>query len=99
MAEANNINILIAGRPYKLKVAADEESFVRQAAKEINDKVTEYQQSLLNRDKQDFLSMIALQTMTDILQSKNRISNSAALEAKFDELEQLLDKQLGLTLF
>jgi cell division protein ZapA (FtsZ GTPase activity inhibitor) len=72
---------------------------VRQAAKEINDKISEYQRTLLTRDKQDFLSMIALQATTDVLQSKHKISNTASLEAKFDELEQLLDRSLGLTLF
>ncbi|QQR97679.1 MAG: cell division protein ZapA [Sphingobacteriales bacterium] len=99
MAQASNINIIVAGRPYKLKVSADEESFVRQAAKEINDKISEYQKTLLTRDKQDFLSMIAIQTTADIIQSKNKISNSSSLEAKFDELEQILDKALGITLF
>jgi cell division protein ZapA (FtsZ GTPase activity inhibitor) len=99
VATANNINIIVAGRPYKLKVVADEESFVRQAAKEINDKISEYQKTLLTRDKQDFLSMIALQTTADIIQSKNKISNTTSLEAKFDELEQVLDKALGITLF
>lgn len=99
MAEANNVNIMIAGRPYKLKVTAEEESFVRLAAKEINDKISEYQKTLLTRDRQDFLSMIALQASAEILQTKNKISNAASLEAKFDELEQLLDKSLGITLF
>jgi cell division protein ZapA len=99
MADQNNINIIIAGRPYKLKVSSDEESFVRQAAKEINDKVSEYQKTLLTRDKQDFLSMIALQSTADIIQSKNKITNLSSLETKFDELEQLLDKSLGITLF
>ncbi|MCB0513742.1 MAG: cell division protein ZapA [Bacteroidetes bacterium] len=99
MAEQNNINIMVAGRPYKLKVSAEEESFVRQAAKEINDKISEFQKTLLTRDKQDFLSMIALQTTADMLQSKNKITNSASLETKFDELEQLLDRSLGITLF
>lgn len=99
MAQANNINIIVAGRTYKLKVSTDEESFVRQAAKEINDKISEYQKTLLTRDKQDFLSMIALQATVETLQSKNKISNSSILESKFDELEQQLDRTLGITLF
>lgn len=98
MAEPLNINLLIAGRPYKLKVAPDEEGYVRQAAKEINDKIAEYQKTLLTRDRQDFLSMIALQATTEVLQNKNRATN-ANIEAKLDELEAILDKQLGLTLF
>ncbi len=98
MAEQLNINLLIAGRPYKLKVSPDEESYVRQAAKDINDKVAEYQKTLLTRDRQDFLSMIALQSTAEALQNKNRATN-ANIDAKLDELEAILDKQLGITLF
>jgi cell division protein ZapA (FtsZ GTPase activity inhibitor) len=98
MAEHLNINLLIAGRPYKLKVAQDEEGYVRQAAKEINDKIAEYQKTLLTRDRQDFLSMIALQATTDVLQNKNKATN-ANIDTKLDELEIILDKALGLTLF
>ncbi|HOU46346.1 MAG TPA: cell division protein ZapA [Chitinophagales bacterium] len=98
MAEPLNINLLIAGRPYKLKVTTDEEGYVRQAAKDINDKIAEYQKTLLTRDRQDFLSMIALQATAEVLQNKNKATN-ANIDAKLDELEALLDKQLGLTLF
>ncbi|HNF49845.1 MAG TPA: cell division protein ZapA [Chitinophagales bacterium] len=98
MAEHLNINLLIAGRPYKLKVAQDEEGYVRQAAKEINDKIADYQKTLLTRDRQDFLSMIALQATTDVLQNKNKATN-ANIDTKLDELEIILDKALGLTLF
>jgi cell division protein ZapA (FtsZ GTPase activity inhibitor) len=98
MAEQLNINLIIAGRPFKLKVSSDEEGYVRQAAKEINDKVADYQKTLLTRDKQDFLSMIALQATADVLQHKNKVTG-ASLDAKLDELEALLDRHLGITLF
>ena len=98
MAEQLNINLLIAGRPYKLKVSADEEGYVRQAAKDINDKIAEYQKTLLTRDRQDFLSMIALQSSAEDLQHKKKATN-ANIDSKLDELEALLDKQLGITLF
>ena len=98
MAEPLNINLLIAGRPYKLKVTTDEEGYVRQAAKDINDKIAEYQKTLLTRDRQDFLSMIALQATAEVLQNKNKATN-ANIDAKLDELEAILDKQLGITLF
>ncbi len=98
MAEPLNINLLIAGRPYKLKVTPDEEGYVRQAAKDINDNIAEYQKTLLTRDRQDFLSMIALQATAEVLQNKNKATN-ANIDAKLDELEAILDKQLGITLF
>ncbi len=98
MAEPLNINLLIAGRPYKLKVSTDEEGYVRQAAKDINDKIAEYQKTLLTRDRQDFLSMIALQSTAEALQHKNKATN-ANIDSKLDELEAMLDKSLGITLF
>ncbi|MFN8236877.1 MAG: cell division protein ZapA [Chitinophagales bacterium] len=98
MAEQLNINLLIAGRPYKLKVSSDEEGYVRQAAKDINDKIAEYQKTLLTRDRQDFLSMIALQSTAEALQHKNKATN-ANIDSKLDELEAILDKSLGITLF
>jgi len=79
-------------------VSPEEEGYVRQAAKNINDKIAEYQKTLLTRDRQDFLSMIALQSTAETLQNKNKATN-ANIDAKLDELEALLDKQLGLTLF
>ena len=71
---------------------------MRQAAKDINDKIAEYQKTLLTRDRQDFLSMIALQATAEVLQNKNKATN-ANIDAKLDELEAILDKQLGITLF
>jgi cell division protein ZapA (FtsZ GTPase activity inhibitor) len=79
-------------------VSPEEEGYVRQAAKDINDKIAEYQKTLLTRDRQDFLSMIALQSGAEVLQNKNKATN-ANIDAKLDELEVILDKQLGLTLF
>ena len=79
-------------------MSTEEEGYVRQAAKDINDKIAEYQKTLLTRDRQDFLSMIALQSTAEVLQNKNKATN-ANIDAKLDELEALLDKQLGITLF
>ncbi len=81
-----------------LKVSSDEEGYVRQAAKDINDKIAEYQKTLLTRDRQDFLSMIALQSTAEALQHKNKATN-ANIDSKLDELEAILDKSLGITLF
>jgi hypothetical protein len=42
--------------------------------------------------------MIALQSGAEALQHKNKATN-ANIDSKLDELEALLDKELGLTLF
>jgi cell division protein ZapA len=90
-----NINVLVAGRPYKLKVEAGEEGIVRQAAKNVNDKVQEYQQQFFTKDKQDFLAMIALQTGVEALKPKNNNEGDSQFWAeKLDALNDLLDQHL-----
>ena len=42
--EMVNINVVIADRPYRLKINQEEEDKVRDIAKAINDKIKEYTQ-------------------------------------------------------
>lgn len=65
-----HINVVIADRPYRLKIKPEEEETVRRAARVINDRVKEYQQAFLSKDKQDFLAMIALQNTVEALKYK-----------------------------
>lgn len=87
-----NITVMVAGRPYKLKVTPEEEAFVRQSAKEINEKVQQYQEQFFSKDKQDFLAMIALQTRVDSLKNSAPGPKSKEWDEKLDMLEQLLAK-------
>lgn len=58
--ELRKLTVLLAGRPYPLKVQPSEEAIVRKVVKEINQQISQYQQSYLGKDKQDFLAMILL---------------------------------------
>jgi len=51
---------MICDRPYRLKVKPEEEETVRNAARQISEKVRELQEQLTGKDKQDFLAMAAL---------------------------------------
>jgi cell division protein ZapA (FtsZ GTPase activity inhibitor) len=94
MADNNlNISVVIAGRPYKLKVTPEEEVIARQAAREINEKVQNYQDQFYSKDKQDFLAMIALQQRVDALKGTSAAESEAWLK-KMEELESLLDQNL-----
>lgn len=55
-----SIEVTIAGRSYPVKVTEDEEAVVLAAAKEINQKIRDYQNAYTNKDKQDCLSMALL---------------------------------------
>ncbi len=86
-----NINVVIADRPYRLKINALEEQMVRDAAKKINKKVKEFQQVFNTKDKQDYLAMIALQnTVEGAKASSQTLSEDSPLHHKIEELDQLL---------
>jgi cell division protein ZapA len=89
-----NITVMVAGRPYKLKVSPEEEALVRQTAKEINEKVQQYQEQFFSKDKQDFLAMIALQYRVDALKNSASGPKSKEWDEKLDMLEELLDKHI-----
>ncbi|MGB0885084.1 MAG: cell division protein ZapA [Chitinophagales bacterium] len=65
-----NINLIIADRPYPLKIKQSEEEDIRIAAKEINQKVKDFQQSYSAKDKQDYLAMCALMYAVESINKK-----------------------------
>ena len=68
--ELININLLIAGRSYPLKIKPSEEEIVRRAAKRVNEKVQEFQEQYAAKDKQDYLAMCALMSEVEVLAGK-----------------------------
>ena len=80
-----NINLLIADRPYPLKIKPEEEEMVRKVAKEINEKVKQFQYQYAAKDKQDYLAMCALMLGVE------KASNAANKENAGSEVKQSLD--------
>lgn len=54
------ITVVIAGRPYPIRVAQDEEKGLRVLVGEINDRFNDFQIKYRDRDKQDCLVMTLL---------------------------------------
>ncbi|MBK7137729.1 MAG: cell division protein ZapA [Bacteroidetes bacterium] len=98
--EMVNINVVIADRPYRLKINQEEEDKVRDIAKAINDKIKEYTQVFSSKDKQDFLAMIALQNGVEAMKNKS-VDGSQVMEEmenvsnRLDQLDELLDLALS----
>ena len=91
--ELININIIIADRPYPLRIKPDEEEKVRKAAKDINDKIKQFQGQYAAKDKQDYLAMCALMFAVDIQGLKTTaVTEDSTITERLSELEQLLDK-------
>jgi cell division protein ZapA len=65
-----SIKVTIANRIYPLTVKSEEEEAIRQAVKEIEEMIREYEQSYAVKDKQDLLAMCALQYATQVVESK-----------------------------
>lgn len=61
MSETLKIKVTIAGRTYPLTIKREEEEQIRSAVKTINDAVVRFEERYAVQDKQDVLSMCALQ--------------------------------------
>lgn len=87
--------VTIAGRTYPLTIRKEDEKSLREAARLINERVKEYENSYSVRDKQDLLAMCALQLAThNIRLEKAANEENSALEQKLEEMESLLSSHL-----
>lgn len=102
--EMMNITVLIAGRPYPLKIKVGDEHTIRTIVKDINEKVNKFQKTYTKKDKQDCLSMALLTYAVDLHKSSsnNDVSPVAttdnavptALSDKIHQLDELLENLL-----
>ncbi len=92
-SEFININLIIADRPYPLKVKPEEEEMVKNAAQQINQKVNELKNLYTAKDKQDFLAMSALTFAVEAAHLKNKTSSSdTQVQQKINDIAQLLQQ-------
>ena len=102
--EMISITVLIAGRPYPLKIKAADESAIRKVVKEINDQVNRFQIAYTTKDKQDCLAMVALTYAVNAL--KNNQEDTASDETptttiqpevleRLDNVEAILELALN----
>lgn len=86
-----SIKVNICDRFYPLRIKSSEEEGVRKAAKTINDRAKFYIENFSVQDKQDALSMVALEFASE---DNEAISGGVDLDhinTKLKELEQMLD--------
>lgn len=95
--ELITLTVLIAGRPYPLRIRADEEPAIRRLVKEVNDKLAHFQQTYPDRDKQDYLAMAVLTYAVDLYKAKQVPNNTPQPEwsAQVAHIEGLLDAMLA----
>lgn len=97
--DTKNITVLIAGRPYPLKVNEGDEEAIRSIVKELNEKINRFQLTYTKKDKQDCLSMALLTYAVDLHKARQGSNNNAPsfdpiLSDQLQQLDQLLDHLL-----
>ena len=93
------INIVIADRNYRIKVAAKDEELVRKTIKRINDKILEFKTQFAGKDLQDYVAMVLVwyATQTSVSGSSAAIAPSEELIAELEKMNQLVREAIGKT--
>ncbi|MCB0608699.1 MAG: cell division protein ZapA [Lewinella sp.] len=92
--DSKSIKVMIAGRPYPLKIQESDEPTIHRIVKEVNDEVNRFSAMYSNLDKQDCLSMTLLTYAVDLHKAKQTAVDPSEEEvrAKLAQIEALLDK-------
>jgi len=90
------ITVIIAGRPYPLRIKAADEPAVRKIVKEVNEKITTFQSAYQGRDKQDGLSMTILTYAFDLykLRQDKPLVNEPGIDTQLDRIDEILEQLL-----
>jgi cell division protein ZapA len=93
--ELIHINVIIADRPYPLKIKQEEEEGIRKAAKFVNEKVKEFTNNYAAKDKQDYLAMCSLMLAVEALKIEDKvvIEDSSILD-QLHKLSHQMDEAL-----
>lgn len=95
--DTKQIRVVIAGRPYPLRVAEREEAGLRDLIREINERFNDFQIRYKDRDKQDCLVMTLL-TYADELRVARRMADTSLegeLATRLQALNTLVDGMLN----
>jgi cell division protein ZapA (FtsZ GTPase activity inhibitor) len=94
MEEEVTISVLIADRPYRLKIGKEEEESVKKAVTLIEQKIREYSGHYAFKDRQDLLAMVALQFTTSYVNTDQKTDRKEPNIERLKQLDELLSKHL-----
>ncbi len=90
------ITVLIASRPYPLKIKAGDEAVIRRIVSEVNDTITLFQNTYSAKDRQDCVAMALLTYAVDLHKAQSKPSlNDTALNDRLYRLENLVTSALN----
>lgn len=93
---STNITVIIAGRPYPLKVKEGDEPIIRRLVKDVNDKITLFQTTYPRKDRQDWLTMALLTFAVDLHKTQQVAAVATeSTDASFADRLSLIDVALA----
>lgn len=95
--EPLNITVLIAGRPYPLKINASDEETIRKIVKEANDKINRFQLTYPQKDKQDCLAMALLTIAVELQKIRLNNDNMIEINSQIQTIDDMLSSALQKT--
>lgn len=90
-----SIKIKIADREYPMKVKTGDEARVRNAGKQINERIRSYRERFGIDDKQDLLAMVAFDCLVDKLESdEKQYDMDESVIEKVNHLNNIINQSL-----
>lgn len=92
--EEKNIDLMISGRSYSLRIKGKDELSIRKLADEINEKVKNLQLSYSRKDKQDCLAIALLTYAVENYKLNQDSDDDAPENERIDALNGMISKYL-----
>ncbi len=89
------INITIADRTYRVKIAGKDEEAVRKTAALINQKMIEFKNAYAGKDQQDYISMVLLWFTTEQQKTGSNLYEIETAQKQIDTLTGWIDKAIS----
>ena len=89
------VNITIADRNYRVKIAPKDEEAVRKTASIINNKMMEFKNLYAGKDMQDYISMVLLWFTTEQQSSGQNLYELENLQNQLDSLSASIEKVIS----
>lgn len=91
------VNITIADRTYRVKVAPKDEEAVRKTAAIINQKMIEFKGAYAGKDMQDYISMVLLWFATEQQQAGQNLYELESVQNQIETLKNSIEKAISGT--
>ncbi|MBP5547549.1 MAG: cell division protein ZapA [Bacteroidales bacterium] len=90
-----SVTVNILERSYKLMIAPQDETRLRNAAAYIDAQARMFKKQFSHRDNQDLLAMVALMQVTELTKTKDSLQyKDSQLIEKLTEIDAVLEKNL-----